>query len=96
MDFAPDGFGGYRGQLFVADTGNFETPVKMTQPVTADGRVYRVTPDGQVHLVASGLFNPNGVRFVGNALWVTDVNGDFIVGKRELPDGFIVEIRARR
>jgi sugar lactone lactonase YvrE len=70
--------------------------VKMTQPVTADGRVYRVTPDGQVHLVASGLFNPNGVRFVGNALWVTDVNGDFIVGKRELPDGFIVEIRARR
>jgi hypothetical protein len=28
-------------------------------------------------------------------LWVSDINGDFIAGKRELPDGFIGEIRVR-
>ena len=25
-------------------------------------------------------------------VWVGDINGDFIYGKRELPDGFIVTI----
>jgi hypothetical protein len=25
-------------------------------------------------------------------MWVADINGDFIYGKRELPDGFIVVI----
>jgi len=29
---------------------------------------------------------------VGNTLWVADINGDFIYGKRELPDGFIVTL----
>lgn len=93
MDFAPQGFGAYAGQLFVADAGNFDIPVPMTQPVTNDGKLYRVTADGRLHLVASGFFNPSGVRFVGDALWVSDINGDFIGGRRELPDGFIVEIR---
>jgi hypothetical protein len=32
------------------------------------------------------------LRFVGNRLWVGDINGDFIYGKRELPDGFIVTL----
>ncbi|MFI5397959.1 MAG: hypothetical protein ACHQ9S_20670 [Candidatus Binatia bacterium] len=95
MDFAPEGFGSYGGQLFVADAGDFDIPVKMTQPVANDGTVYRITPDGRAHLVASGFFNPSGVRFVGNALWISDINGDFIGGRRELPDGFIVEIRAQ-
>ena len=52
-----------------------------------------MTPDSQLQLVASGFINPLGLRFVGKSLWVTDVNGDFIGGMRELPDGFIVEIR---
>jgi hypothetical protein len=30
----------------------------------------------------------------GRLLWVSDLNGDFLGGKRELPDGFIVEISA--
>jgi hypothetical protein len=54
-----------------------------------------VTPEGKLELVASGLINPWGLRFVGNALWVSDINGDFIYGKRELPDGFIVAIEAQ-
>jgi len=27
------------------------------------------------------------------AAWASDINGDFIAGKRELPDGFIVGVR---
>ena len=92
---APASFGAYAGQLFVTDGGKMEIPVPMTQPLVADGKVYRVTAEGTLHLVASGFINPVGVEFVNNVLWVTDINGDFIAGKRELPDGFIVEISAR-
>jgi hypothetical protein len=95
MDFAPEGFGTYAGQLFVAEVGSFQFPVPMTQTLPADGKVHRVTPEGQLQLVASGFINPLGVHFIGKVLWVTDVNGDFIGGMRELPDGFIVEIRAQ-
>jgi hypothetical protein len=95
MDFAPEGFGAYGGQLFVSDVGRFQIPVPMTQPLVADGKVYRITPEGKPVLVAGGMMNPVGVRFVGNTLWITDVNGDFIAGKRELPDGFIVTIQAQ-
>ena len=92
LDIAPAGFGAYAGQLFVVDVGSFEIPVPLGQALRPDGKVYRVTPDGRLELVASGLINPWGLRFVGNRLWVSDINGDFIYGKRELPDGFIVEI----
>jgi hypothetical protein len=95
MDFAPEGFGAYAGQLFVAEIGTMQFPVPMTQPLAADGKVHRVTPDGKVQLVASGFINPLGLRFVDKSLWVTDVNGDFIGGMRELPDGFLVEISAQ-
>ncbi len=95
MDFAPEGFGAYGRQLFVAELGSLQIPVPMTQTLPADGKVHRVTPDGQLHLVASGFINPLGLRFVDKSLWITDINGDFIGGMRELPDGFIVEISAR-
>jgi hypothetical protein len=94
MDFSPKGFGSYDGELFVADSGETQAPVPMTQPLNRDGKVYRVERNGEIKLVASGFVNPAGVRFVGNRLWVTDINGDFIGGKRELPDGFMVEIEA--
>ena len=64
----------------------------MTQAIDADGKIYRLTLEGKTELVASGFQNPIGVRFIRNKLWVTDINGDFIAGKRELPDGFVVEI----
>ena len=95
MDFAPPGFGTYAGQLFFADIGVYQIPVPMTQALNADGKIYRLTSDGKAILVASGLHNPIGARFVGGKLWVTDINGDFIAGKRELPDGFVVEVRAQ-
>jgi hypothetical protein len=96
LAFAPAGFGAYAGELFVADAGDFQIPVPMTQPVKSDGVIYRIGADGTRHAVASGFRNPMGLAFIDpHALWVTDVNGDFIAGKRELPDGFVAVIRAR-
>ena len=89
---ATPNFGKYGGQIFVTDAGDFEFPVPQTQPLKRDGKVYRVTPQGELKLVASGFINPGGLRFVGTHLWVTDVNGDFLIGMRELPDGFLVQI----
>jgi hypothetical protein len=95
MAYAPPGFGAYAGQLFFADIGLFQVPVPMTQALRADGRIYRLTATGEAVLVASGLHNPMGVSFFDDKLWVTDINGDFIAGKRELPDGFLVEFEAK-
>ena len=95
LDFAPDGFGRYAGQLFVVEVGHYEIPVPLGHALRADGKVHRVTSEGQLELVASGFINPWGLRFVENTLWISDINGDFIYGKRELPDGFIVEISAQ-
>ena len=95
MLFAPEGFGQYGGQLIVVDSGDFNSPVPMTQPVKRDGRLFRVTPAGELTLMASGFANPTGVAFLGDQLVVSDINGDFHVGQRELPDGFLVTIRAR-
>ena len=95
MDFAPPGFGAFGGQLFFAEIGQFQIPVPMTQPLLADGKVYRLTPAGKAIWVASGLVNPIGLRFVRDQLWVSDINGDFITGRRELPDGFVVVMEAK-
>jgi hypothetical protein len=89
---APASFGAYGGQIFVADVTNIQAPVPMTQALQTDGKVYRVGDDGKPHLVASGFVNPAGMLVVDGSLWVTDINGDFIAGKRELPDGFIVKL----
>ncbi len=94
MMFAPAGFGRFGGQLFFTDVGEFEAPVPMTQPLRADGTVMRLAGGGIPKLVAAGFINPLHLRFIGNQLWVSDINGDFLDGKRELPDGFIVEIAA--
>ena len=94
MSYAPAGFGAYGGQLFVADLGGAN--IQMTQATDADGRVYRIDAAGDVQLVASGFHNPVGLHFVGDALWVTDINGDFIAGRRELPEGFVVAISPTR
>jgi hypothetical protein len=94
MAFAPKDFGRYGSQLFFTDLGEFQTPVPMTQPLKPDGKVLRLSSNGIPKLVASGLINPLHLRFIDHKLWVSDLNGDFIGGKRELPDGFIVEIIA--
>ena len=94
IDFAPAGFGAYGGQIFVVEVGTYEIPVPAGRPLAADGRLHRVTAEGKLELVASGFINPWNVRFIGKRLWVGDINGDFIYGRRELPDGFIVEVSA--
>ena len=94
IDFAPAGFGTYGGQIFVVEVGTYEIPVPAGRPLAADGKLHRVTPAGKLELVAGGFINPWNVRFIGNRLWVGDINGDFIYGRRELPDGFIVEVSA--
>src|SRR5207247_3566512 len=81
LAIAPQGFGTYAGQLFVGDLQSGQVPP--TQPLAADGKVYRVTPDGALHLVASGFVNPIGVRLIGRKLWVTDINREFIAGRLE-------------
>ena len=78
----------------MADLGGAN--IQMTQATDADGRVYRIDAAGDVQLVASGFHNPVGLHFVGDALWVTDINGDFIAGRRELPEGFVVAISPTR
>jgi hypothetical protein len=94
MGYAPRGFGRFGGQLFFTDLGDFQIPVPMTQPLNADGTVMRLSESGIPKLVASGFVNPLHLRFIGRKLWVSDINGDFLGGGRELPDGFIVEIAA--
>ncbi len=55
MDFAPEGFGAYGGQLFVAVSGSFQFSVPMTQTLPAAGKVHRFTPDGPPQLVSPGF-----------------------------------------
>lgn len=93
LALAPAGFGIYAGQIFVADWGSTQRPVSTTQTPAADGKLYRVSPQGELYTVVSGLVNPTGVRFIGNTLWVSDSNGNFTPGKREPPDGFVVTIQ---
>jgi hypothetical protein len=92
MAFAPEGFGTYGGQLFVSTVGSLEIPVPMTQQLKRDAQVVRIAPDGSQHVVADGFINPMDIKFVHGRLIVGDINGDFIAGGREVPDGFVVEI----
>jgi sugar lactone lactonase YvrE len=55
LALAPQEFGSYAGQIFVADIESIQVPVPMTQALQPDGKVYRVTSEGQLHLVASGF-----------------------------------------
>lgn len=95
MAYAPKSFGEYAGQLFMAATnekfGAGQQLMGNTPPEA--GEVYRLTPEGELKLVATGLRASTGLAFNGNRLWVSDVNGDYIsMARRELPDGFVVEI----
>ncbi len=94
MAYAPKDFGSYGGQLFVAAIGDMEIPVPQTQALKQDGHVYRIDNAGAVHRVASGFINPTGIHFAFGKLLVADINGDFIAGRRELPEGFIIAIDA--
>lgn len=80
---APPAFGPYAGQVFFATrTGEGAT-----------GKIYRLARGGSPYLVASGFFMPFGMTFVNDALWIGDVQDDYIGGGVHWPDGFVVTIR---
>ena len=60
---------------------------KASSSACADGTVWRVDASGNVQLVASGFHNPVGLHFVGDALWVTDINGDCMLADVSFPRG---------
>lgn len=103
MAYAPSGFGKFGGELFIAEVGDWDNGIGITQepnkgpfaPVNSDGKLYRVTREGKLALVASGLRNPVGIAFAGDALVVADINGDFHEGYQKIPDGFIITIKAQ-
>src|SRR5216684_4643317 len=95
LDYAPDGFGAYAGNLFVADLGGImPIPAPRDKPPPRVGRVLRIDRTGKAHVFAEGFASPLGLRFIGKRMIVCDVNGDYIGGGIELPDGFVVEITA--
>jgi hypothetical protein len=96
LDYAPPGFGPYAGDLFVADLGGImPTPAPRDKPPERRGRILRIDKGGKAHIFAEGFASPLGLRFIGKRMIACDVNGDYIGGGIELPDGFVVEITAR-
>ena len=96
MAYAPKSFGGYEGALFVSDAGDWNNEVEATEVVPRDGQIFRVTTAGKLERVASGFANPVGLAFVGDALFVSDINGDFHIGSQKFPDGFMVTIKIKK
>jgi hypothetical protein len=93
LAFAPPGFGSYSGCLFIADIGGImPIPAPRDQAPPRRGRIVRVAADGTTVPFASGFATPLGLRFIGRRMIVCDINGDYIGGGIELPDGFVAEI----
>ncbi len=96
LGYAPSDFGQYSGELFVADLGGMmPTPAPRDNPPPRLGRVLHIDSSGKAEVFAEGFASPMGLRFIGNRMIVCDVNGDYIGGGIELPDGFVVEVTAR-
>ena len=96
LAFAPAGFGSYGGSLFIADIGGImPIPAPRDQAPPRNGRILRVGSDGRAVPFANGFASPIGLRFIGQRLIVCDINGDYIGGGIELPDGFVAEITSR-
>jgi hypothetical protein len=93
LAFAPAGFGPYAGNLFIADLGGIMAiPAPRDKAPPRNGRILRVGSDGKTVPFASGFASPLGLRFIGSRMIICDINGDYIGGGIELPDGFVAEI----
>ncbi len=96
VEVAPKSFPRFAGQIFYTDWGPFG-PDDLTKPPAWDGALYRVGPDGQAHLVASGFSNPAGIAFADSSIWVADVNRDGPFYQRKwVADGFVVRLDVAR
>jgi hypothetical protein len=67
-------------------------PAPRDKPPPRVGRVLRIDRTGKAHVFAEGFASPLGLRFIGKRMIVCDLNGDYIGGGIELPDGFVEEI----
>ena len=54
-----------------------DNPLPLDRAMLPVGALYRVSPDDQAHLVASGFYRPRGIAFIGGSIWIADHNGDF-------------------
>ena len=75
----------FAGSLEVPGRIEYIHPLHNLAVVSYDPRLIGTTP------VRTATFAPVAVK-PGDKLWVADINGDFIYGRRELPDGFIIEL----
>ena len=66
--YAPAGFGGYAGNLFIVDAGK----PAAKNAAERDGSVYRLDNKGVVRPYASGLVDPNCLRITSNAMVIAD------------------------
>ena len=93
LAYAPAGFGPYAGDLFVADIqGVIQIPAPRDQATPRNGKIFRIDRAGQAHPFAEGFATPMGLRFIGTRMIVCDINGDYIGGGIDAPDGFVTEI----
>jgi hypothetical protein len=56
----------HRGDFYVGNLGDF--------PAEPESKVYRITPDGEISVVAEGLTTVLGVEFRGNQLYVLETS----------------------
>jgi len=87
MARAPATFGPHGDELFVT-AGD---PPRDLMGQVGNGKLYRITREGALEVVASGFLRPTGAAFVGGALWVADAKGRRVPGQR-IPDGMVIRI----
>lgn len=90
IEVAPKDFGAYAGQIFYTDWET-ERHAPMDQQMPGESALYRIGPDGQAHLVASGFVRPAGIAFVNGAIWVSNINRDRV----DMPEGSIVRLEVK-
>jgi sugar lactone lactonase YvrE len=75
-----------RGNLYVSDTGTSRRGAQIRNP---DGKIFRISPEGQCELFADGLYQPNGLamRRGESALYVIQTLVDDVLRLEIQPDG---------
>lgn len=80
------------GKLYVSATGTSRRNAQVYNP---DGRIFRISPDGQCELFAEGLYQPNGLamRRGESALYVIQTAADNVLRLEIKPDGSLGRTR---
>ena len=91
LDYAPEEWGPYAGQLFVADAKNWQNPTPRNKNLIGDSVLYRIDEEGNKIPFVKGIRNIVGVKFHKNMAFMSDIGGDYISG-RPLADGAVFKI----